>query len=80
MSEEKEFQVVLQIIVSRLVQQIVKGMNLSDEDALNLLYSSKLYEKLEHEETIVWHLSVPTLYDLLIEERESGKIIFPEEA
>jgi hypothetical protein len=55
-------------------------MNLSDEDALNLLYSSKLYEKLEHEETKVWHLSVPTLYDLLIEERESGKIIFPEEA
>lgn len=80
MSEVKEFQAVLQIIVSRLVQLIAKKMNLSDEDALNLLYSSKLYEKLEHEETKVWHLSVPTLYDLLIEERESGKIIFPEEA
>lgn len=80
MDEIKEFQVILQIIVSRLVRMISKEMNLSSEDALNLLYLSKLYEKLEHEETKVWHLSVPTLYELIVEEKETGKIIFPEEA
>lgn len=80
MSEIKEFQVVFQIIVSRLTQMIAKEMNLSDKDALNILYLSKLYEKLEHEETKVWHLSVPTLFSLFNEEQQTGKITFPEEA
>ena len=80
MSEIKEFQAVLQVIVSRLVQMITKEMNLSAEGALSLLYSSKLYEKLENEKTKVWHLSVPTLFALFIEEKETGKITFPEEA
>lgn len=80
MNELKEFQVVLQIIVTRLAQTISIKMNISDKEALNRLYSSKLYEKLEQEETKVWHLSVPTLYSLFIEEQENGKITFPEEA
>lgn len=80
MSEAKEFQAVLQVIVSRLVQMIAKEMNISDKDALNILYSSKLYEKLEQEETKVWHLSVPTLFSLFVEEQETGNITFPEEA
>ncbi|MGD9567075.1 MAG: hypothetical protein AB7V48_01935 [Sedimentibacter sp.] len=80
MSELKEFQAVLQIIVSRLVQMISNEMNVSDKEALNLLYTSKLYEKLEQEDTKVWHLSVPLLYSLFVEEQETGKIIFPEEA
>ena len=79
MNETKEFQVILQVIVSRLVQMIAKEMNVSDKEALNNLYSSKLYEKLEQEETKLWHLSVPTLYSLFIEEIETGKITFPEE-
>lgn len=80
MSEEKEFQAVLQIIVSRLAQMISDEMNISDKEALNFLYSSKLYEKLEQEETKVWHLSVPTLFSLFVEEQVTGKITFPQEA
>ncbi len=80
MSEIQTFQAIFQIIVSRLAQMIAKKMNLSDKDALNILYSSKLYEKLEHEETKVWHLSVPTLFSLFNEEQQTGKITFPEEA
>ncbi|MBU3218146.1 hypothetical protein LL033_14500 [Clostridium estertheticum] len=80
MSEVKEFQTILQVIVSRLVQMIAKEMIISDKDALNNLYSSKLYEKLEQQETKVWHLSVPTLYNIYIEEIKTGKIVFPEEA
>lgn len=79
MSEVKEFQAVLQVIVSRFVQMIAKEMNISDKDALSLFYSSKLYEKLEQEETKVWHLSVPTLFSLFVEEQETGNITFPEE-
>lgn len=80
LNELKEFQTVLQIISSRLVQMIAKEMRISDKQALTLLYSSILYEKLEREETKVWHLSVPTLFELFVEEQETGKIIFPEEA
>ncbi|MDD4593193.1 MAG: hypothetical protein PHG06_22655 [Parabacteroides sp.] len=80
MSEVKEFQVVLQVIISRLAQMIAKDMNIYDKDALSCLYSSKLYEKLEQEETKVWHLSVPTLFSLFVEEQETGNITFPEEA
>ena len=80
MNEIKEFQEVLQIIVSRLTQMIAKEINISDKEALNRLYTSKLYEKLEKEETKVWHFSVPTLYSLFIEEQETGEITFPEEA
>lgn len=80
MSEIKEFQAIFQIIVSRLAQMIAKESNLSNKDALNLLYSSKLYEKLEHEETKVWHLSVPTLFSLFNEEQQTGEITFPQEA
>ncbi|MDD2433477.1 MAG: hypothetical protein PHX01_07315 [Clostridia bacterium] len=79
MSEIKEFQAVLQIIVSRLTQLIAKEMNLVDEEALKRLYSSKLYEKLEQEATKVWHLSVPTLFSLFLEETNTGKITFPKE-
>jgi hypothetical protein len=66
MNELIEFQAVLQIISSRLVQMIAKEMRISDRQALTLLYSSILYEKLEREETKVWHLSVPTLFELFI--------------
>jgi len=80
MIEVKEFQVILQVIVSKLVQMITKELNILDEDALSLLYVSKLYKKLEQEETKVWHLSVPTLFDLFVEEQETGNITFPKEA
>ena len=80
LNELKQFQAVLQIISSRLVQMIAKEMRISDKQALTLLYSSILYEKFEVEETKVWHLSVPTLFELFIEEQETGKITFPEEA
>jgi len=80
MSELKEFQAILQILVSRLIQTIVKEINISDKEAIDRLYTSKLYEKLEKEETKVWHLSVPTLYSLFVEEQETRKITFPEEA
>lgn len=80
MDNLKEFQTVLQIIISRLVEMISKEMNIIDKEAIDKLYKSELYEKLENEETKIWHLSVPTLYSLFDEEQKTGKITFPEEA
>jgi hypothetical protein len=80
MNANKEFQTILQVIVSGLTQMIVDRQGISDEEALNRLYSSRLYAKLEREETKVWHLSVPTLFSLFLEEQQTGKITFPKEA
>ena len=54
-----------------------RGLNLME--AANILYDSQLYMELEDEETKVWRLGYPLLYDMLEEELTTGKITFPEE-
>ena len=75
-----DIKVMLEFIVPRLIKAIIEDEGVSENDALTLLYSSKLYEKLDREETKLWHLSVPTLYAMFKEEQETGKITYPEEA
>jgi len=75
-----ENKAMLEFIVPRLIISIMEGDNISENEAFTLLYSSKLYEKLDREETKLWHLSVPTLYEMFKEERDTGKITYPEEA
>lgn len=70
----------LEFIVPRLIRMITEKQSLSEKEALTQLYSSELYRKLDQEETKLWHLSVPTLYDLWLEEKENGHISYPEEA
>lgn len=54
----------LEFIVPRLVRMLMEKQSLTEKEALTQLYSSELYRQLEREETKLWHLSVPTLYDL----------------
>jgi len=75
-----ENKAMLEFIVPRLIKTIIEGMHVSEKDAFTLLYSSKLYEQLDREETKLWHLSVPTLYDMFKEEQDTGIITYPEEA
>ena len=70
----------LEFIVPRLIKTIMEDREMNEKDAFTLLYSSKLYEKLDREETKLWRLSVPTLYEMFKEEQETGKITYPEEA
>jgi len=74
-----EIKAMLEFIVPRLIKTIIEKMSLSEKDALTVLYSSKLYEQLDRDETKLWHLSVPTLYEMFREEQETGKITYPEE-
>jgi len=75
-----EIKAMLEFIVPRLIGAIMENMGVTEKDALTLLYSSKLYEQLDKDETKLWHLSVPTLYEMFREERETGQITYPEEA
>jgi hypothetical protein len=75
-----DIKAMLEFIVPRLIRAIIEDMGVSETDAFTLLYTSTLYEKLDREETKLWHLSVPTLYSMLKEEQEKGTITYPEEA
>ncbi|MCD7753091.1 MAG: hypothetical protein LUH41_00860 [Clostridiales bacterium] len=77
---EVSIKAMLEFIVPRLIRMIMEKQDMTEKDALTALYASELYRQLEREETKLWHLSVPTLYDLWLEERETGRITYPEEA
>ena len=57
---------------------IADKQNMSEDEAITKLYSSKLYAMLEQEDTKVWHYSTLMLYELLTEEETTGNIEFPD--
>lgn len=76
---EKGIKGMLELIVPRLLRMIMEKQLLTEKEALTQLYTSDLYRQLEREETKLWHLSIPTLYEMWLEEKESGHITYPEE-
>ena len=77
---DPQFKATLEMLIPLIIREIVKGCNVTEQEAFELLYSSFLYSKLEVESTKLWHLSQLTLANLLNEEIETGNITFPEEA
>ena len=65
-------------ITSEVVDFISSRDEMTEDEAIRNLYSSKLYQDLENEETKVWQFSTETLYSLYIQEKETGKIEYPE--
>lgn len=76
--EQQQFNALMPYICTDLVTMIVTKQNISDEEAITMLYCSKLYEMLEDEETKLWHYSTEMLYSLLMQEITTGCIIFPD--
>ena len=76
---ETNIKAMLEFIIPRLIRMMMEKQSLTEKEALTQLYFSKLYRQLECEETKLWHLSVSTLYDLWVEEKETGHITYPEE-
>ena len=78
--EQDKFAVMMEMLVPQVVALITERKGLSAREAIEIFYASALYERLEVEETKLWHLSAHTLYDLFDEELTTGKITYPEEA
>lgn len=74
----EQFKALLYTICSGLVGEICEQQQISAVEAIEKLYSSKLYSLLEKEETKVWYYSRKMLYALLVEEEETGEISFPD--
>ena len=78
--DKKQFESMLILIVPAVVNLIKDNNNFGEIGAIETFYQSKVYEKLEQEDTKLWHFSPLTLYNMYEEEQKTGKLIFPEEA
>ena len=76
---KKNISSIIAIITPGIIRLLIENRKISLEDASYILYNSELYKTLEDEETKLWRLGYPLLYDLLDEETTTGKITFPEE-
>jgi len=77
---DKQFAAILELLVPQILRQIQDREEMTSQEAATLLYDSELYAMLEQEDSKLWHLSAPMLYDLLEEELTTGHITYPEEA
>jgi len=75
-----EYKATLQMLVPMIIQTIIEKKNITTIDAIKTFYTSIIYEKLEMEQTKLWHLSPLALYELWEMECNTGKVIFPEAA
>ena len=74
----EQFAAIMPYISADLVNMIAQKQKITESDALNKLYSSKLYELMEKEETKVWQYSTDMLYSLFVKEEQTGSLVFPD--
>lgn len=75
---QEQFSAIIPIISADIVAMIAAKRGVSENEAIKLLYASKLYEGLEKEETKIWQYSTHMIYSLLEQEWETGVICFPD--
>ena len=75
----KEFKAILVLLVPLLVKEIISHENVDEVNAIDSLYQSQLYAKLNEEETKLWHFSPKALYQLYEQEKKNGHIDWPVE-
>ena len=75
---QEQFNAMMPVISADLIYMIAVKRGIAENEAIMLLYTSKLYTALEQEETKVWQYSTPMLYSLLEQECNDGTICFPD--
>ena len=76
---DKNISSVIALITPGIINLLMESRGLVLEEASDILYNSKVYKTLEDEETKVWRLGYPLLYNLLEKEMKTGNITWPEE-
>ena len=76
--ERAKFDAIFPIITSALINKIAVENVLSEDEAIESLYESKLYAELENEKTKIWQYSTEMLYELYRREKETGRLDLPE--
>jgi len=78
--EKKKFEAMLVLLVPQVIHLIVENYSYDEVTAFREFYSSEVYSFLEQEDTKLWHLSALTLFNMFVEEKQTGTFTFPEEA
>ena len=74
----EQFLAVMPYISADLIGMIAKKKQVTEDEAIAMLYASKLYAALEQEETKVWQYSTEMLYSLFEQEEQTGSICYPD--
>ena len=77
---EGKFSAILSVIVPPVVGLVSSRTGLSEVDAAESFYRSKVYEKLSDETSKLWHYSAETLFSMYDAEAAGREIEYPEEA
>ena len=77
MSQE-QFAALLPIVSADLIGEITAAQGITESDAIQLLYRSKLSAALEQEETKLWQYSAPMLYALFVQELSGKELTYPD--
>ncbi len=75
----EKFSAMLILLVPAVVELIIKQYGISETEATEHFYNSRVYELLEDESTKLWHFSPLTLFQMFDEEQKTGSFTFPEE-
>jgi len=76
--DQKMYTTILPILIGGLITKIIEETQVTEDEAFEKLYNSKLYEFIENEETKVWTYSVPMLFNIYRNELETGELLLPE--
>jgi hypothetical protein len=74
-----QFKSLLQIYTPCVIKEIMNRKSVDEKTAIEMFYTSSLYEKYTDEKTKLWHFSPVLLVDLLTQEQETGEISYPIE-
>ena len=75
---QEQFHAMMPVISADLIHTITAKQNVTETEAIKLLYTSDLYAALEQEATKLWQYSTLMLYSLLEQEWKTGTIRFPD--
>ncbi|MDH8701318.1 anaerobic C4-dicarboxylate transporter [Dysgonomonadaceae bacterium PH5-43] len=59
--------------IQQLLETIIDKRGFNLKDALQYLYSSELYKQMSEDDSYLWQLSTPNLYDMLKKEKSKQK-------
>ena len=62
-----------------IVPAVLENAGLASQEGLDALYRSETFSLLSDPATALWHLSAPTLAEILLEELQGGGVVVPEE-
>lgn len=71
------FKALFPLKMQSVLEELRKQHPSSLQEALRIVYTSRTYTLLEKEETKFWHYSPCMLVEILMHEKETGEVYFP---